>query len=177
MITFKILEYKDKIQPDDLVRSVYPASYYCAYSDDNGESTLRWEYAKFRMPGWIGKTIQQYRDFDKEGRHYAPAEMMIVRVPKSLTIEQLNKLGMPIHMPSASMRRMDFETLGKSKFGNMEHYPKKVKLTFGKYKGETVEEVYDMDQRYLHWLRDNVKLKGDIKDSIEDWLSDSDGML
>jgi hypothetical protein len=174
MITLKVLEYDDKIRPDDLVRKVYPASYYCAYSDDNGESTLRWHYAKFHMPGWIGKTLKQYRDFDKKDRHYAPQELMIVRVPPKVTLDELNKIGMPVTIPSACLRRMEFENLGKSKFGNMKHYPKKVKLTFGKYKGKTVEEVYDYDQHYLIWLNDNVKLKDEIKESVEDWLADSD---
>ncbi len=170
MITLKILEYNDKIHADDLVRNVYPASYYCAYSDDNGESTLCWHYAKFQMPGWIGKTLKQYRDFDKDKRHYPVSELMIVRVPKNLTREHLNALGMPIHMPSASMRKLHYDMIDRGKFGNMEHYPKKVNLTFGKYKGRTVEEVYNDDQRYLEWLNDNVKLKGEIKDSVEDWL-------
>jgi hypothetical protein len=175
MITLKILEYDDKIRPDDLVRKVYPASYYCAYSDDNGESTLRWHYAKFHMPAWIGRTLKEYRDFD--GSHYAVEELMIVRVPPKVTLDELNKMGMPVRMPSASMRRMEFENLGKSKFGNMKHYPKKVVIPFGKYKGQTVEEVYDTDQRYLSWLSENVKLKGELKESVDDWLSNSDTLL
>jgi len=34
--------------------------------------------------------------------------------------------------------------------------------------------VYDYDQHYLIWLNDNVKLKDEIKESVEDWLADSD---
>lgn len=170
MITFKILEYDDPIKPDDLVRNVYPASYYCNYSDDSGESTLRWHYAKFHMTAWIGKTIREYRDGAMKNNHYGVSELMIIRVPKTLTREQLDKLGMPIYMPSASTRKLFFNHLGKSNFGNIEHCPKKVKVPFGKYKGSTVEEIYDMDRKYLQWLQERVELTGELKESVDDWL-------
>jgi hypothetical protein len=171
MINCKILEYDDEIAPDDLVRDVYPASYYCAYSDDVGESIIKWKYAKFSMPGWIGKTLRQYRNFGKDTRQYAVNELIIIRVPSKVTKDQLNTMGIPIHIPSAPLRRLHYQTLGKSKFGNMDHRPREVTLEFGKYKGKTVEDIYDSDPEYLRWVYNNVKLNDQVKESIRDWLT------
>lgn len=175
MIPIQLLEYTDKILPDDLVRQVYPGSYYCSYSDDNGESTLRWKYAKFHMPAWIGKTLKSFRDGYAKDAHYATPELLIVRIPEHLTHEQLAQLGMPVHMPSASMRKMHYEMLGKKKFGNLDHLPKPIIFTFGKYKGQTVEDVYNTNRDYLEWVDNNVKMEKDIKESIEDWLASDAG--
>ena len=177
MIPCNILDYDDIIEPDDLIRNVYPLGYYCSYSDDSGESTIRWHYAKFRMPAWIGRTIREYRTTaEKNGSKYI-SEMMIVRVSKDLTLDDLKKLGMPIHMPSASLRKLHFENLGENKFGNLDHSPKEVRVTFGKYKGMTVEEIYNTDRDYLKWLQDNMGGNGKIKNAIDDWLSNSNMML
>lgn len=42
-----------------------------------------------------------------------------------------------------------------------------VRLTFGKHEGELVVDVALNDPRYLHWLRENADLRGDLRDAVE----------
>jgi hypothetical protein len=162
MIKAEILGCDDKIEPDDLVRNVYPMSYYTQATDDVGESTFRWEYAKFRLSGWIGKTMREYRAGE------VVLEMVIIRVPNSITQEQLSEMGIPICMPSFSVRAFHAKAYGK--LGNREHYPEFMKMPLGKYKGMSIEEIKGYDPNYLKWILDNVKLSKKLERSIVEWL-------
>ena len=48
-----------------------------------------------------------------------------------------------------------------------EEYAKNYKLTFGKYKGKTIEEIKNTDESYLEWLYTNEKTEQHIKDCIK----------
>lgn len=48
-----------------------------------------------------------------------------------------------------------------------EEYIKNYKLTFGKYKGKTIEEIKKADESYLEWLYTNEKTEQHIKDCIK----------
>jgi hypothetical protein len=41
------------------------------------------------------------------------------------------------------------------------------KLTFGKHKGETLEEVYLTDREWLEWAHENIEKDG-LQEKIED---------
>ncbi|DBA05226.1 TPA: hypothetical protein N0F65_007388 [Lagenidium giganteum] len=50
-------------------------------------------------------------------------------------------------------------------------------LTFGKYKNQTIEEVYGKDVQYARWLRTQdilIESKPEIKQFLEDKFKDSD---
>lgn len=47
-----------------------------------------------------------------------------------------------------------------------------VRLTFGKHQGELVVDVAADDPSYLRWLRENVDLRGDLRDAVELALED-----
>ncbi len=44
------------------------------------------------------------------------------------------------------------------------------KFKFGKYKGQSVEEIACMDYDYIHWMRNNLKLDDDMKYTLDYYL-------
>ena len=61
MKTIQVLDEDDIILSNDLVRETLPLSAITQYTDDEGESTFHWQYAKWCIPYWVGKTLKQYR--------------------------------------------------------------------------------------------------------------------
>jgi uncharacterized protein (DUF3820 family) len=47
-------------------------------------------------------------------------------------------------------------------------------ITFGKYKGKTLKEIYDENESYLDWLLDNEKTDETIKQAIEMIINDEE---
>ena len=60
---------------------------------------------------------------------------------------------------------MDSGICGKD-YGVMSRY---FKMPFGKYKGETLEEIYIEDVGYLEWLQDQIMNKDTERMSRSDW--------
>lgn len=62
-VAYVFLREDEILKADDLVRSTqYPNT----YSDDiNYEylAAMNWEYVKDKLPGWIGKTLEDYKNF------------------------------------------------------------------------------------------------------------------
>ncbi|RHW51297.1 hypothetical protein DS831_04555 [Bombilactobacillus bombi] len=56
-------------------------------------------------------------------------------------------------------RREQMETMNSGDAGSM-------KVTFGKYKGQTLGEIFKQDKSYLEWLKDNAK-KPEMKQAAE----------
>lgn len=56
------------------------------------------------------------------------------------------------------------------------HYELTDKLTFGKHKGKTIEEVLLNDSRYLGWLLNNdiITVSKELKQEIEENINDLD---
>lgn len=55
--------------------------------------------------------------------------------------------------------------------------PYKDVITFGKYKGETYDEIAEYDPSYIIWIKENVKgvkLPSDYTDAIEWDIMDSE---
>lgn len=42
----------------------------------------------------------------------------------------------------------------------------KVEMNFGKYKGQTIGEVYSENPNYLAWIFGNVNLHPDVEDAL-----------
>ena len=47
-----------------------------------------------------------------------------------------------------------------------------IKITFGKHKGRTLEEIYKEDKQYFMWLKNNEKTDEKLKRACEDILID-----
>jgi len=62
-VAYVFLREDEILKADDLVRSTqYPNT----YSDDiNYEylNAMNWEYVKDKLPGWIGRTVEDYKNF------------------------------------------------------------------------------------------------------------------
>lgn len=90
MKTIQVLDENDIILPNDLVRKTLPLSAITQCTDDEGESTFHWQYAKWVIPAWIGKTQKQYRlstaEEEKEHNRIYFIQLCIVRseTPNSL---------------------------------------------------------------------------------------------
>lgn len=151
MKTIQVLESKDIIKPDDLVLN----------------KEKRWEYAKFSIPGWVGKMRGAYQDALIDAK-LTDEKFLMIRVPSKIDPIQLEKLGISIHLHSAGIRTLCGKANGK--LGNKNLYPKPVKFTFGRFKGRTIEEIYYEDKYYLEWFLDNHDLTKEVKDLINDWL-------
>jgi len=88
MIQIELLELDDVIEPDDLIRDVYPI--LNEFGNAMKESHFKWKPAWAMLPAWVGKT---QRDYLKKGRSTAPSgpELQIIRikgeVPQSFWID------------------------------------------------------------------------------------------
>ena len=49
-----------------------------------------------------------------------------------------------------------------------------MKMPFGKYKGQEIADIEDLG--YLRWLKDNIDLKGGLKQQVERMLDLSAGV-
>lgn len=105
MISVQVLDLDDIIEEGDLIRDIFPLSYYTQATDDEGGSTICWQYAKWKMPFWVGKTIRQYyqkRYADRpitDSNH--PNEVCIVRPNKNVHPTCLH--GFPIEKPPSKV--------------------------------------------------------------------------
>ena len=95
--TVQFLTYKDVILPGDFVRELYEhpmmsesGGWDTTYKNDKWRGTM-WHKASYEIPGWVGKTYQDFLEFmyegriplthgGKPGRTHVPYEHEIVRV-------------------------------------------------------------------------------------------------
>jgi hypothetical protein len=86
----QLVSVDDIIQPKDLVRRILPISYFEGYSTDEGQSTLMWYTAQFRITYCVGKTLRQvYEGFLNKDRRHVLFSYTVIRVPENTTKKEL----------------------------------------------------------------------------------------
>lgn len=64
---FSFLPTNEPLQPSDLVRRVTYASTHSDYVDYSATREMDWTLVSEFLPGWIGKTLDEYYDFPSTG--------------------------------------------------------------------------------------------------------------
>jgi len=103
MKTIQYLDWDDIIEVNDLVRTILPNSYYTLHTDDEGDSTIYWQYAKWRIPFWVGKTLRQYHQalLNTKGREYTQfVNLNVVRL-----IDNQLPIGFLIERPPSKIQQ------------------------------------------------------------------------
>ncbi len=127
-----------------------------------------------------------FDDLDAHRLQYLRYELSLYKKEKYL-VENLNiRLKAHDAIADAIVMRILLEKLideAKKKFGilsDTEAIDKLIELSnmpallkkfrFGKYKGQSVEEIACMDYDYIHWMRNNLKLDDDMKYTLDYYL-------
>lgn len=70
--SFTFLDKKEVLKETDLVRSTV---YFDDYYSQDAVDDMNWQLVRDRMPGWIGRTIEEFEKFSKAKSH-----MEIIRI-------------------------------------------------------------------------------------------------
>lgn len=157
-------EYAEVNQRIKAFRMLYPNGVIKTelIKDENGECIIKAQVGYYVSPeniNWLGTGYAK----EKEDSSFINKTSYIENCETSAVGRALGMAGFGIDVSVASAEEV-LNALENQKITKEE--AEAYTLTFGKYKGKTIKEVYDQDKGYIQWWLGNTD-KEDIKEMIK----------